>query len=135
MSRYVFSFLPVQGGRSFARTLHMLSAYWGFCVMSLHLGLHWGMVLVAGRKLVKSSPSWGKVVLRLGAVLIALWGVYAFARRELGTYLLLQTAFVFFNFEEPLALFLLDYLAVMGFFAAVGYYGQKLLLAIKDRNR
>lgn len=47
MSRYVFSFLPVQGGRSFARTLHMLSAYWGFCVMSLHLGLHWGMVLAA----------------------------------------------------------------------------------------
>lgn len=47
MSRYVFSFLPVQGGRSFARTLHMLSAYWGFCAMSLHLGLHWGMVLAA----------------------------------------------------------------------------------------
>lgn len=42
MSRYVFSFLPVQSGRSFARTLHMLSAYWGFCTMSLHLGLHWG---------------------------------------------------------------------------------------------
>lgn len=36
MSRYVFSFLPVRGGRGFARTLHMLSAYWGFCVMSLH---------------------------------------------------------------------------------------------------
>ena len=134
MSRYVFSLLPVRGGRGFARTLHMLSAYWGFCIMSLHLGLHWGMVLAAGRRLVQSPPSWGKVVLRFGEALICLWGIYAFTRRELGTYLLLQTAFVFFDFEEPLALFFLDYLAIMGLFAIAGYYGQKLLLTL-DRKQ
>lgn len=38
LSRYVLSFLPIKGGRAFARTLHMLSAYWGFVFMSLHLG-------------------------------------------------------------------------------------------------
>lgn len=136
MSRYVFSLLPVRGGRGFARTLHMLIAYWGFCVMSLHLGLHWGMVLAAGRKLVKNPPPWGKAILRVGSVLVCLWGVYAFARRELGAYLLLQTAFVFFNFEEPLALFLLDYLAMMGMLAMIGYYGKKLLLALdKQKNQ
>ena len=32
----------------------------------------------------------------------------------------LRTAFVFFDFEEPLALFFLDYLAVMGLFAIIG---------------
>lgn len=135
MSRYVFSFLPVQGGRSFARTLHMLSAYWGFCTMSLHLGLHWGAVLAAGRRLVKAPPAWGKPLLQAGAALISLWGLYAFIHRELGTYLLLQTAFVFFDFEEPLALFLLDYLAIMGLLAVIGYYGQKLLLTLgKKKN-
>lgn len=135
MSRYAFSFLPVQGGRSFARTLHILSAYWGFCAMSLHLGLHWGMVLAAGRRLVTAPPAWGKPFLQAGAALISLWGLYAFIHRELGTYLLLQTAFVFFDFEEPLALFLLDYLAIMGFLAAIGYYGQKLLLTLgKKKN-
>lgn len=30
MSRYVFDFLPIQGGWGWARTLHMLAAYWGF---------------------------------------------------------------------------------------------------------
>lgn len=40
LSRHVFSFLPISGGRAFARRLHMLSAYWGFVLMSLHLGLH-----------------------------------------------------------------------------------------------
>lgn len=134
LSRHVFAFLPIQGGRSFARTLHMLSAYWGFCVMSLHLGMHWGMVLAAGKRIVKDPPAWGKILLRVCAALISLWGVYAFARRELGVYMLLQTAFVFFDFGELLVLFLLDYLAVMGLFAAIGYYGQKLL-PVHDKKK
>lgn len=41
LSRHALSFLPISGGRSFARTLHMISAYWGFVWMSLHLGFHW----------------------------------------------------------------------------------------------
>ena len=44
ISRVVFSFLPISGGLSFGRTLHMLSAYWGFILLSFHLGLHWNMV-------------------------------------------------------------------------------------------
>lgn len=72
---------------------------------------------------MKAPPAWGKPLLRAGAALISLWGLYAFIHRELGIYLLLQTAFVFFDFEEPLALFLLDYLAIMGLLAVIGYYG------------
>ena len=89
LPRYVLRFLPLQGGRSFARTPNILSAYRGFCIMCLHLRLHWGMVLTAGWKLVKTPLIWRKAILRIGAALICLWGVYAFVRRELGTYLLL----------------------------------------------
>ena len=45
LSRKVFDFLPVSGGMGFARMLHMLASYWGFLFMSLHLGLHWSMVM------------------------------------------------------------------------------------------
>lgn len=45
LSRYVFAFLPINGGMALARKLHMLGSYWGFLLMSLHLGLHWNMVL------------------------------------------------------------------------------------------
>ena len=31
LSRHALSFLPIKGGRSFARNLHMVSAYWGLC--------------------------------------------------------------------------------------------------------
>jgi len=39
MSSYVFAFLRISGGMSFARKLHMLSSYWAFVLISLHLGL------------------------------------------------------------------------------------------------
>lgn len=45
LSNHVFAFLPISGGMSFARLLHMASVYWGFVLLSLHLGLHWNMIL------------------------------------------------------------------------------------------
>ena len=45
MSREVFDFLPISGGMGFARSLHMLASDWGFLFMSLHLGLHWSMMM------------------------------------------------------------------------------------------
>lgn len=50
MSRYVFDFLPFNGGMSLVRRLHILGAYGGFLLMSLHLGLHWNMILGMFRK-------------------------------------------------------------------------------------
>lgn len=46
---------------------------------------------------------------------------YAFIKREIGSYMLLKNQFVFFDYEEPLILFLLDYIAVMGLFMFVGH--------------
>ncbi len=45
LSRYVFAFLPIERGLALARRLHILGSYWGFLMMSLHLGLYWNMVL------------------------------------------------------------------------------------------
>ena len=121
LSRTVFSFLGIRGGQATARTLHMLSAYWGFVFLSLHLGLHWrGMMGMA--KLTKKSSKARKWTLRIIAALTAAYGVYAFIKRDFGNYMLLRYHFVFFDFEEPLALFLLDYVAIMGLFVYVGYY-------------
>lgn len=45
LSRHALSFLSIKSGRSFARNLHKISAYWGFVLMSVHLGFHWSMML------------------------------------------------------------------------------------------
>ena len=64
---------------------------------------------------------------------ISAYGVYAFTHRQLGDYLLLKTQFVFFNFDEPIILFLLDYAAMMVLFATLGYYLSKLLAKISGK--
>ena len=102
----------------------MLCAYWGFVLMSLHLGLHWGMVSGAVKR---KFPSVGKSMMRGAAVLTAAYGMFAFWRNRLPDYLFLRSHFVFFDFEQPLALFFLDYLAIVGLFVCCGYYGGKLL--------
>lgn len=54
LSRHIFSFLPFGNGLSFARNMHMLSAYWGFVFMSLHLGFHWNMMMGMAKRLTKN---------------------------------------------------------------------------------
>ena len=128
LSRTVFSFLGVRGGQAAARSVHMLCAYWGFVFLSLHLGLHWRVIMGMAGNLMKKSPKGCKRILRMIAFLIAVYGVYAFIKRDFGKYMLLQYHFVFFDFEEPLARFLLDYAAIMGLFVYVGYYISVLMI-------
>ena len=125
LSRHVFSFLPIRGGRSFARTLHMLAAYWGFVFMSLHLGLHWSMLMGIVQKYTGKPSEIRKWAFRGIAFLIAGYGIYAFVKRDIGSYMLLKSQFVFFDFEEPFILFVFDYMAAMGLFVFAGYYLSK----------
>ena len=134
LSRSVFSFLPIRSGQSWARIMHLLCAYWGLVGMSLHLGLHWSMMMgMAKNHLGNSSPlrAW---TLRLLAAEIAAYGVYAFMKRDIGCYMLLKSEFVFFDFEEPLAFFFVDYLAVMSLFVFLGHYITKGLKLCAKRK-
>lgn len=137
MSRHVFIFLPISiNGTSLARTVHLLASNWGFVLMSVHLGLHWGILMGIARKIIRirEASSIRTIILRVVAVLIAAYGVYAFMHREIGSYMLLKNRFVFFDFDEPLILFFADYLAIMGLFAGVGYYTSKMLRKIASKK-
>lgn len=134
LSRYVFRLDNRSFGAVF-RAVHLLSAYWGFAFLSLHLGLHWGGILnFAGRNRNKPSNI-QKWALRAAAVLIAAYGAYAFVKRDFGGYMLLRLHFVFFDFEEPLVLFLLDDIAIMGLIVFAGYYAAKGMNAVHRKRR
>ena len=130
LSRYVFSFLPKHSGYEAAQKAHILCAYWGFVCMSLHLGFHWSMMLAMARKHLQPSPlrTWS---LRLIGWLWAVYGAFAFRRRGVSLYLLLRSHFVFYDYSEPVILFLIDYLSVMVVFVLIGYYASQ---AIKKIN-
>ncbi len=122
LSRHALSFLPIKGGRSFARNLHMLSAYWGFVLMSVHLGFHWNMIMGMAKKLFSGPSAIRKWMGYILSFVIAGYGIYAFIKRDIGIYMFLRSHFVFFDYEEPLVFFFLDYIAVMGLFIFIGNY-------------
>ena len=126
LSRYVFAFFPKHSGYELAQQVHILCAYWGFVCMSLHLGFHWSMVLAMARKHLPSSlpRTWS---LRLIGWLWAAYGAFAFQRRGVSLYLLLRSHFVFYDYSEPVILFLIDYLSVMVVFVLIGYYLSQVI--------
>ena len=122
ISRQVFSFLSISTGRSFGRMLHMLCVYWNLVFFSFHLGIHWNVMMGVARKLCKRKNVGSVLLLRMIAVSIAVYGIFAFVRHGIPNYLFLRTQFVFFDYEQPLVLFFADYLAMMELFVFIGHY-------------
>ncbi|HIW50849.1 MAG TPA: hypothetical protein IAA10_07855 [Candidatus Blautia intestinavium] len=61
----------------------------------------------------------------LGLMGSAVYGMTIFFRLGMLTCMLVRTQFVFLDFSEPVPLFYLDYLAMMGTFVFLGYYMMK----------
>lgn len=130
LSKHLFTFLPPFANAAKARETHLVCAYLSFLLMSLHLGLHWNAMLSAVTRGKTVNP-W---ILRIPAFLVAGYGVYAFVRRQIGEYLFLRTPFVFFDYDEPLIFFFLDYLAVMALFVFLGHYLAKAAKRLPRRE-
>ncbi|MDE7285080.1 MAG: DUF4405 domain-containing protein [Lachnospiraceae bacterium] len=126
LSRYVFDFLPITSGMALARVMHLSASYWGFVLMSLHIGLHWGMVVGMFHKLSggKSRPvlTW---IARFLAVTVAVYGAVCFIHADIFSYMFVKVEFVFFDYEKSAALVFAEYIAMMEFWIFAGYYVQK----------
>ena len=80
------------------------------------------MMMAMARKAFPNVSPVRTWILRILAAAIAVYGIYTFAARDVAGYMFLRIQFVFFDFEEPLIFFLLDYMAVMGLFVFIGHY-------------
>lgn len=131
MSRHVFSLLPIEGGMAFARRLHILGSYWGFIFMSLHLGLHWNMILGIIKRMKKKKDDRKihdvrSTIIFMAGLILAEYGAWVFIKREFPTYLFLKTEFVFLDYSEPEILFYIDYLALMWLCIFIVHYSLKI---------
>lgn len=122
MSKHIFVFLQIDDGAGIARIMHLLASYWGLVLMSVHIGLHWNMISVMIKRAMQKEESTVKrrIISKITVAVICSYGIYAFVKRKLGTYLFLKSEFVFFDFREPLFLFLADYIAIMILFGFIG---------------
>lgn len=129
MSRYVFHFLDIPVSKAWARGMHMTASYAGFLLMGFHIGLHYGMIVGMIKRICPDAKkhvacTW---MLRVIAVLIAGYGVYALFTRKFVDYISQRVMFAFFDYEEPVLSFVCDYVAIMGLMIFVSYYLQCFL--------
>lgn len=128
MSRHVFSAFPINGGMATARVMHLAGSYWGFVLMSVHLGFHWGMVISMSCKFSGGKKSvvlpW---ILRLIAVLIAGYGAVCFYQSGILSYMFLKVEFAFLDYEKNVVFIFTEYMAMMGLWVFIAYYISKVL--------
>ena len=124
MSKHVLTEVTINGAAGTLRTVHMTMAYWGFILLSFHLGLHVRRISASFKKNVGKGT---KIAITVVALLISAYGVYAFIKRGIGDYLFMKVMFAFFDLSEPVLLFWLDYAAVMVLVATIGYCMQTVM--------
>lgn len=121
--------LRIEGTMAAARILHLACSYWSFVLMSVHLGLHWSMVLSVFPK--KSGKSRAKtavtVIVRIIAAAFAVYGGYCFVKADIFTYMTFKAHFAFLDYERAPILVLCDNIAMMCAWAFLSYYILKLV--------
>ncbi len=130
MSKHIFHFSGI-GGLSIARTIHLLASYWGVILMSVHVGNH------AGTHSAEKKNNF-TVILLIFAIAVSIYGAYAFADRDIPSYLFLKNQFVFLDPEQSRILFMVDQAAIMCLFACVGAViskGLKRLDNLKTKEK
>ena len=147
LSNHFFTFLNIQSGLGFARIAHLLSSHWYYLFMSLHIGLHVGVITNKMRhpapinchpELVSGSSTnempkqvrhdkLHKIIPRIILVLVCAYGLYAFIARGVWKYLILRQQFFFFDLERGYILFAMDYISIIILFATTSHFIEKLL--------
>ena len=147
LSNHIFTFLNIQGGLGFARIAHLLASHWYYLFMSLHIGLHVGVI---ANKMRHPAPinchpeldseshaeempkqvrhdKLRKIIPRIILALVCAYGIYAFIARGVWKYLILQQQFFFFDLDRGYILFAIDYISIIILFATLSHLLAKSL--------
>jgi hypothetical protein len=127
ISQDIFPFIPINND-IVLRQMHVLTSYWGFIFMAIHIGLSWGTLLNAARKMTGiTNPSIIRTItLRVIAVLIVVYGVQASFEREIVSKLTIYNPFGW-AIDGSTSEFILDYLSIMGIYIAGSHYALKIV--------
>jgi hypothetical protein len=127
-SRTVLAFLHLPGGMAL-RMIHTTAAYWGLPLIGVHLGLHWGMIMNAFRKMAKTNSKnrTQKIIMRILAFTLAAFGVWSSFDRDMFSKLFLGFSFDYWPEKRPAILFFAVMLSIMAVYIFAAYYALKWL--------
>lgn len=112
------------------REIHTTSAYWFLVLMSIHLGMHWRMVMAEMRKMfgVSGGGNLRPILLRCAAASIAAYGIKASLERDLYAKLIAYFSFDFWNTDGSVlavVIYLVQYLSIIGVYTCLTHYVLK----------
>ena len=109
------------------REIHTTAAYWFLVLMSIHLGMHWRMVMSEVRKMlgiaVQNRPR--PLLLRCSTALIVAYGIHASLERQLYARLIAYFSFDYWNFDgSPASViaYFAQYVAIIGVYVCLTHY-------------
>lgn len=133
MSRHIFTLISVNTHIEISRVMHMLAAYWGFLLMSFHLGLHWGMIFSHINKIMKLNKKL-IVICRFVGFTLAVYGGYVFKELDLFSHMFLKKEYFFFDFNQSPLLVLFNYFSIMGLWIFIAHYFMKIIKSFQIKD-
>ncbi|MFD1171776.1 DUF4405 domain-containing protein [Oceanobacillus picturae] len=123
----IFPIIPVFND-TILREIHVLSAYWGFILMAIHIGFSWGIIINAMRRMsgIDGTNRTRTIILRLIAILIVVYGVQASFERDMFYKLTVYNPFGW-DFDTTALDLTIDYLAMMGIYIGGTHYVLKFI--------
>jgi hypothetical protein len=128
ISRDIFPYFSINNDM-IVRQIHVLTAYWGFIFMTVHIGVSWGTIINAVRKMtgITGMSRIRTIVLRVLAVLIVIYGVQTSFEKDLGSKLIIYDPFGSYILDNSAMGFLIDYLSIMGIYICGTHYALKFV--------
>ncbi|MCS0673486.1 DUF4405 domain-containing protein [Cytobacillus firmus] len=127
ISRDIFGFIPINNDMVLLQ-IHVMTSYWGFIFMSVHIGMSWGTIFNAVRNMtgIMGTSHTSTIVLRIIAVLIVVYGVQTSFERDMLSKLTIYNPFGW-SYDESSMGFLTDHLAIMGIYISGTHYVLKFI--------
>jgi hypothetical protein len=127
ISSDLFPFIPVNNDMVW-REKHVLTSYWAFILMAVHIGMSWITIINAVGKMggITHTNRIRTIILRFIAVMIVVYGVQASFDREMSYKLTIYNPFGWGTDDSALR-FLIDHLAIMGIYIGGTHYVLKFV--------
>ena len=119
-NKSVVEFFNIGDIKVLNKKLHIICSYWGFILISVHLGMHWGIFINMSKKFMNVK----KQICIIIGLLIAIYGIVSFIER--GFYIKMFLMAKVPSIKEPAIFFFIDHVAVMGLFIFITYYLHRL---------
>ncbi|MGG1482860.1 DUF4405 domain-containing protein [Peribacillus castrilensis] len=134
ISRDMIPFIPLTNDTVLLQ-IHVMTSYWGFIFMAVHIGMSWATIINSVRKMtgITGTNRIRTIAFRVIAVLIVVYGVQASFERGMLNKLTIYNPFGWESYDSSMK-FLLDHLAIMGIYISGTHYILKFVQK-QDKTR